>query len=105
MVTIYADVQMTGRSQLDLFGAEKQTELFDETAAPAYYEGDPDRVRARLHRILSEARAANVLPWEPARARLYRRIVPQMSLWLPQEEAIQLRLEFENEMIRLNAAA
>lgn|SRR5690606_24911058 len=104
-MTIHADVQMTGRSQLDLFGADTQAELFDETAAPVYYEGDPDRVRARLHRILSEARAANVLPWDPARARLYRRIVPQMSLWLPEDEGVQLRLEFETEMERLQSAA
>jgi hypothetical protein len=56
---------MAGRSQLDLFQADTQAELFDENTAPFYYEGDPDRVRARLHRILSEARAANVLPWDP----------------------------------------
>jgi len=77
---------MVGESQPDLFQAGMQAELFDETAAPVYYKGDPDRVRARLHRILSEARAANVLPWDPTRARLYRRIVPQMSLWLPEDE-------------------
>lgn len=96
---------MTGHSQLDLFGTDKQAELFDEAAAPVYYEGDPARVRARLHRILSQARAANVLPWDPARARLYRRIVPQMSLWLPEDEGLQFRLEFETEMERLQSAA
>ena len=96
---------MAGNNQPDLFQADKLAELFDESAAPVYYEGDPDRVRARLHRILAEARAANVLPWDPARARLYRRIVPQMSLWLPEDEGVQLRLEFETEMERLQSAA
>ena len=65
---------------------------------------DPDKVRARLHRILAEARAAQTLPWEPGRASLYRTIFPQMSLWLPEDEAAQLRFEFETEMTRLEAA-
>jgi hypothetical protein len=39
-----------------------------------------------------------------ALARLYRKIVPQMTLWLPEEEAEQLRFEFETEMARLEAA-
>lgn len=81
---------MAGNNQPDLFQADTQVERFDETAAPVYCKGDPDRIRARLHRILSEARAANVLPWDPARARLYRRIVPQMSVWLPEDEGAQL---------------
>jgi len=96
---------MAGNNQPDLFQADTQVERFDETAAPVYYKGDPDRVRARLHRILSEARVANALPWDPARARLYRRIVPQMSVWLPEDEGEQLRLEFETEMERLQSAA
>ncbi|MBL0935260.1 MAG: hypothetical protein IBJ07_10960 [Rhizobiaceae bacterium] len=96
---------MSIRPQLDLFGADAQPELFDENAAPVEYRGDPDRVRARLARIIDEARAADVLPWDAARARLYRRIVPQMTLWLPEEEAAQLNFAFEREMERLARAA
>src|SRR6202022_3753924 len=62
---------------------------------------NPDRVRARLHKILAEARAAQTSPWEPARVSLYRTIFPQMTLWLPEDEAAQLRFEFETEMARL----
>jgi hypothetical protein len=68
------------------------------------YRADPDKVRARLHKILAEARAAEVVPWENARTSLYRTIFPQMTRWLPDEEAAQLRFEFEAEMERLKAA-
>jgi hypothetical protein len=45
------------------------------------------------------------VPWEPTRAGLYRTIVPQMTLSLPDEEAAQWRLDFEAEMARLDEAA
>jgi len=63
-----------------------------------------DSVRARLHKILAEARAAQKLPWDPARVSLYRTIFPQMTNWLPEDEGAQLRFEFEAEMVRLKAA-
>jgi hypothetical protein len=85
----------------DLF--DSQLELFGTEAAPAY-RPDPDKVRARLHRILAEARAARKLPWDPSRVSLYRTIFPQMTLWLPEEEGAQLRLEFEAELTRLQTA-
>jgi hypothetical protein len=49
-------------------------------------------------------RAAQKLPWEPATVSLYRTIFPQMTNWLPDEEAAQLRFEFEAELARLEAA-
>lgn len=82
---------MARTGQPDLFGAE---------AAPAY-RTNPDKVRARLHKILSQARAAQTSPWEPTRVSLYRTIFPQMTLWLPEDEGAQLRFEFETEMARL----
>ena len=85
---------MARDNQPDMFGAEH---------VPAY-RPDPEKVRARLHKILSEARAARTLPWEPTRVSLYRTIFPQMTNWLPDEEAAQLRFDFETEMARLNAA-
>jgi hypothetical protein len=87
--------------QLDFFAAEP---LFGEDAAPPAYRPDPDKVRARLHRILAEARAAQKLPWEPTRVSLYRTIFPQMTNWLPDDEGAQLRFEFETELARLEAA-
>ncbi len=93
---------MAPDEQPDLFGT--QAELFDENAAPPAYSPDPDKVRARLHKILAEARAAKTLPWEPTTVSLYRTIFPQMTNWLPEEEAAQFRFEFDAEMERLKAA-
>ncbi len=87
----------------DLFEAETQPDLFGAEPTPAY-RPDPDKVRVRLHKILAEARAAQTLPWGPTRVSLYRTIVPQMTSWLPEEEAAQLRFEFETELARLEAA-
>jgi hypothetical protein len=94
---------MSRTRQPDLFTPEAQPDLFGAAAAPAY-RPDPDKVRSRLHRILAQARAARTLPWEPTTVSLYRTIFPQMTLWLPEEEAAQLRFEFEAEMERLQAA-
>jgi hypothetical protein len=95
---------MARHNQPDLFG-DSRSELFAGDAAPVAYHPDPDRVRRRLRRILAEARAAATVPWEPRRAGLYRTIVPQMTLSLPDEEAAQWRLDFEAEMARLEEAA
>jgi hypothetical protein len=94
---------MRRSGQGDLFGGD-QPELFDENAARVVYRGDPDRVRARLHRILAEARAAEALPWNSAELAYYRTVFPQMTLWLPEDEAAQLRFAFEEELERLKAA-
>jgi hypothetical protein len=89
----------------DLFGeVEGQGDLFGADAAPPAYRPDPDKVRARLHKILAEARAAQKLPWEPTTVSLYRTIFPQMTHWLPEDEGTQLRFQFEEELARLEAA-
>jgi hypothetical protein len=95
---------MARSSQQDLFGADAQAELFDLEAAPPAYRPDPADVRARLHRILDEARAADKLPWDRDRLLVYRTIFPQMAGWLPEEEGAQLQFEFDTEMARLKAA-
>jgi hypothetical protein len=82
---------------------EMQADLFGAPDVPAY-RPDPDKVRARLNRILAELRNAQSLPWDWGRASLYRTIFPQMTNWLPEEEGAQLRFEFETEMDRLKAA-
>jgi hypothetical protein len=85
------------KAQLDLF--EAQAELF--ASEPVVYRADPEKVRRKLERILAEARAAKGMPWNRTTQGLYQTIFPQMTLWLPDEEAVQFRLEFENEMARL----
>ena len=66
------------------------------------YRADPEEVRRDLLRLLAEARAAKTMPWK---VRLYQTIFPQMSNWLPEEEAAQLRFAFAQEMQRLAKAA
>jgi hypothetical protein len=92
------------RDQPDLFGSEDQADLFGDEAAPPAYRPDPERVRARLYKILGEAKAAKTLPWDSGRLSLYRTIFPQMTLFLPEDEGRQLRFEFEEELERLKAA-
>jgi hypothetical protein len=95
---------MTSPDEPDFFERDTQPDLFGEDAGPPAYRPDPDKVRARLYKILAEARAAKKLPWEPTRVSLYRTIFPQMTNWLPDDEGAQLRFEFETELARLEAA-
>ncbi len=94
---------MTRPTQQDLFGPEPERELFGPDQAPPAYKPDLDDVRARLHRILAEARAAEKLPWDADKTLVYRAIFPHMAGWLPAEEGAQLRFEFDTEMARLHA--
>lgn len=94
--------------QTDLFGFQPaQGDLF--ATEPPRNNGigvaKPDEVRARLHKILAEARAARSLPpWDRRTTRMYQVVFPQMANWLPEAEAKQLRLDFERELERLTAA-
>ena len=85
-----------GDPQRDLFAATKP-------AQPVAYRGDPERVRAQLTRILAEARAAKTAPWSRNDKRMYETIVPQMTNWLPQDEAARWCREFACELARLQA--
>ena len=82
---------------------EPQPDLFGAEPAPCYAP-DPSVVRARLHLILTEARAAQTVPWAPRQLSLYRTVFPQMTNWLPEDEGAQLRFAFEEELARLEAA-
>jgi hypothetical protein len=95
---------MMSSRQPDLFQHDLQADLFDEDSPTPVYRADPDAVRQELHELLAEARAAQTMPWDANRVRLYRTIFPQMTNWLPAEEGAQLRFEFETELARLEAA-
>jgi hypothetical protein len=95
---------MTASRQGDLFSTDPRSDPVGDDAPPRTYGADPDAVRAELHRILAEARAARQLPWEPKRAAFYRTVFPQMANWLPDDEAAQLRFDFAAELERLAAA-
>jgi hypothetical protein len=87
--------------QLDLFQSDQQADLFGEDSPTPVYRADPDEVRQELHQILAEARAAQTMPWDASRVLLYRTIFPQMTNWLPDDEAAQLRFAFDAELARL----
>ncbi len=90
--------------QPDLFNTDDQPELFDSDRAPALFHADPDKVRLDLHAMLARLRAAEKLPWSREDARYHQTVFPQMSRWLPEDEAAQLCFEFEKQMTRLLAA-
>ena len=85
-----------GKAQLDMF-AEVEAELFP--AQPSVAVPDEGRVRQRLSKMLAETRAASLLDYE--RRRYLEKVVPQMSLALPEPERAQVRMDFERELERL----
>ena len=95
---------MSSPRQGDLFGSDRPDPSDDDFETPTYYP-DPDEVRAELHKILAQMRAAKAMPWDDSRAALYRTIFPQMTGCLPEDEGAQLRFEFMTEMERLERAA
>ena len=91
----------TGSAQFNLFG-EGENRLQTPARAPVNH---PERARARLTALLATLRAAKTMPWSERDARMWRTVFPQMANWLPEDEASRLRLEFDQEMERLKAAA
>jgi hypothetical protein len=92
--------------QFDFF-QPPQGDLFAGEPArnPGVGVANPDEVRRRLHKMLAEARAAaGAPPWNERTTRVYQIVFPQMTQWLPEAEAQQLRLEFEIELRRLTQA-
>jgi hypothetical protein len=84
-------------SQLDLFSRSAD-------AVPNVHTPEPDNIRLRLSRILDEARQAESMPWERSKELMYRNIFPQMTNWLPRDEAEAFKAEFTAELTRLAAA-
>ena len=74
-------------------------------AAPAEASRpDPERVRSRIDGILAELRGEiSARHWEYGRASFFRMAFPNLTCWLPDDEAARLESEFEAEMARLGA--
>ncbi len=72
-----------------------QINLFD--AMPAQPRAstlpDPDRVRVKLTRLLDLAKAADTMPWDDRKARMWRIVFPNMANWLPEDERERMRAE------------
>jgi hypothetical protein len=90
--------------QPDLFLPDPQPELLEEGAAQAR-RPDPEEIRLQLVALLETARNAKVMPWPEREARMWQITFPQMTNWLPPDEAHQLKFAFAQEMQRLARAA
>lgn len=91
----------------DLFGhVPQKDELFDQPIPVSRpIEHTPETIRALMHELLAEARAAKVLPWTPRDLRYNTAMFPYMAEWLKGGEGDQLMREFKAEMDRLEAPA
>jgi hypothetical protein len=63
---------------------------------------DSKPLRVSPEKARYEMRAA--MPWSEKDCCIYKKVFPQMTNWLPKEEATQWRLEFETELAWLLAA-
>lgn len=91
----------------DLFGhVPQQREMFAAADAPPArgpVKHTPDTIRAEMHRLLTEIRAASTIPWNARELRSHTAMFPYMAEWLKGGEGDQLLLEFRAELTRLGA--
>jgi len=72
-----------------------QLKMFaDHVPAEAAATADPDRVRRKLAALLAEARKGSAQELPGARRRLIETVVPQMTRWLPEDEAERIKKVF-----------
>ncbi len=96
-----ADLFGNEPAQGSLFGAgENRMQAPRQSTLP-----DPEKVRRRLNALLDKARNADSMPWPERDARMWQTVFPNMSKWLPEDEAEQLRFDFAREIERLKQAA
>lgn len=60
----------------------------------------PEAIRQRLRGVLGLLRESHTFPWSPAQFRSWRIVFPQMTSWLPDNEARELRDAFFRELDR-----
>ena len=96
-MTDESDLFGDGSKQRSLFGSgENRMQAPRQPTVP-----DPETVRARLKFVLEKARSAEKMPWSERDLRMWQMVFPNMAKWLPEEEAAQLRFEFDQEIERL----
>ena len=60
----------------------------------------PEAIRRRLLGVLCLLRESETFPWSPAQFRSWRIVFPQMTNWLPDDEAHELKESFFREIDR-----
>lgn len=93
---------MSRSNQADLFGT--QDDLFGPPPKQSYAPSLAT-VRAEVNKVLEKARLAKEMPWTAKEITFWKTVFPQMTNWLPAEEAKQLRAAFTEEISRLEAAS
>ena len=93
---------MSRSTQPDLFGT--QSDLFGPPPKQSYAPSLAT-VRAEVNKVLEKARIAKEMPWTAKEVAFWKTVFPQMTNWLPEEEAAQLRSAFMEEICRLEAAS
>lgn len=86
---------MTTDTQSSLFGEGRMT------PPPRSSTPDPETIRKRLDRLLATLRSAQTMPFSDRDARMWVTVVPNMTKWLPDSEADEIRTTFSREMKRL----
>ena len=92
---------MSRSNQTDLFGT--QADLFGPPPKQSYVPSLA-KVRAEVNKVLEKARIAKDMPWTAKEVAFWKTAFPQMTNWLPEEEAAQVRSAFWEEINRLEAA-
>lgn len=92
---------MSRSNQTDLFGT--QADLFGPPP-PRSYAPSLATVRAEVNKVLEKARIAQEMPWTAKEVAFWKTVFPQMTNWLPEEEAARARSAFMEEIRRLEAA-
>ena len=89
-------------SQLSMFGSDgaRMPEPPRADIAPS-----PELARRRLGALLETARQAERMPWSERDLGMWQIVFPQMTNWLPADEAEQMRFAFAQELDRLRRAA
>jgi hypothetical protein len=93
---------MSRSNQTDLFGT--QADLFGPPP-PKSYAPSLATVRAEVNKVLEKARIAKEMPWTAKEVAFWKTVFPQMTNWLPEDEAARARCAFMEEISRLEAAS
>ena len=92
-------LRMFENPQMSLFGEGRMTPPKPKT------KPTPDEVREKLRRVLDTLREAESMPYSEMDAKMWIAIVPNMTKWLPDDEAEEIRAEFTRLMGRFEGVA
>ena len=102
MATTQTDFFGNGPAQPDMFAEHRPVLVYD----PATYKPDLAVVRSKLHKWLADVKGCEAgSPWSERETGSNVVVFRQMANWLPEDERDQLRLEFVEELRRLDIAA